>query len=298
MEKCHLQLKKSIVITGSEGQLGKCLQQVSKFYPQYEFFFLNKDNCDITSYDQVKDVFTSIDPDYVINAAAYTAVDKAESEPDNAYAINAYALRNIGHNLAQGKCIHISTDYVYHNDLRYPMSEDAVLNPQGIYAKSKLLGEKIILSSPCQSMIIRASWVYSAYGSNFVKTMLRLSESHSEIGVVNDQIGSPTYGIDLALCIMDIIKSDDNSLVAGDGWNHIYNFSNEGKISWYDFAVAIFEKANVDVSVRPITTSQYPTPASRPPWSVLDTTRIKKTFGVKISPWNVSLEKCIHDLFN
>ena len=253
---------------------------------------------DIANIESVKNRISFILPDYLINTAAYTNVDKAENESENAFSINAYALRNIGQMMPNGKIIHLSTDYVYHNNCQYPMKESEEKSPKGVYAKSKLLGEEILRSCHQKALILRTSWLYSSYGHNFVKTMIRLSQSHTSIKIVDDQIGTPTYAPDLAKAIMHIISRDSQHAVTKSDWNDTYNYSNEGTLSWYEFATNIFSLAKIDIEIHPIPSSMYPQAAPRPSWSVMDTKKVKEAFQMTIPQWRSGLEKCIAELIN
>ena len=287
-----------VVITGCNGQLGKSLQKIAEDYHEIDFHFLESSECDITDRNQVQQAITRLNPEYLINAAAYTAVDKAETEIDDAFAVNAYALQNIGQCMGSKKVLHISTDYVYHQPGPDPLRENTILNPQSQYAKSKAAGEKILMTTSAQSMIIRTSWVYSEFGNNFVKTMLRLSDSNTEIKVVNDQWGSPTYATDLARVLLEIISKDMRLEISNKSWNQVYNYCNKGRITWFDLASQVMELARKDTIIKPIPTAMFPTQAPRPPWSVLDMEKIKSKLNVELTDWKVSLEKCIGYLIN
>lgn len=291
-------MKKRIIITGGSGQLGQCLHQITSDFPAYEYYFLDRSDCDITSRSSVIRTFESLKPEFVINAAAYTAVDAAETNTDEAYNINAYALRNIAQQLGEARCIHLSTDYVYNSINGTSLKESDPTLPVGVYAKSKLLGEEILMSSPAHAMIIRTSWLYSEYGHNFLKTMIKLSNERNSLSVVNDQIGSPTYCMDLALIIMNIIDHYADGLIPDNLWDNVYNYANHGMISWYDFACEIFKIKGINIDLKAIPSVLYPTPAHRPSWSVLDTTKINQAFGIEIIDWKVSLEKCMANLVN
>ncbi len=280
-----------VAVTGSNGQLGKELQQLAVRFPQFEFIFLSRENLSIDRFEQVRDFFSSSRPQWLINCAAYTAVDKAESEKELAFRINAEApgvMAAVCKEYAT-KFIHISTDYVFDGTGTVPYKEDAFTNPQGVYGASKLEGEKLVLREDPGAVILRTSWVYSEFGKNFVKTMMKLMSEREEINVVSDQFGSPTYAADLAQAIMQIISS--GKWVPG-----IYHYSNEGMISWYDFALAIKELTGSACQVHPITTSQYPTPAKRPAYSVLDKTKIQEAFDIRLAGWRESLRTCISHL--
>jgi len=286
--------KQKILVTGANGQLGMELRQLASQYTQYDFIFLSRSELAIEQPGSAKRLFQLHRPDFCINCAAYTAVDKAESEKENAFLINGEAVGTMAAASKENNCrfIHISTDYVFDGTATVPYKEGAKTNPQSVYGASKLLGEQNAMKENPGSIIIRTSWVYSTFGKNFVKTMLRLMSEKKEVGVVNDQFGSPTYAADLAEAILQIISkpgTHDPRLTT----HGIYHFSNEGVISWYDFAVAIKEITGSHCTINPIPTSEYPTPAKRPAYSVLDKTKIQQTFGVKLYDWKESLSTCI-----
>jgi dTDP-4-dehydrorhamnose reductase len=278
-----------ILVTGSNGQLGKELQEFSSLYPQYEFFFLSREDMPINQFELVRTFFNTIKPAYCINCAAYTAVDKAESEKEIAFQINGEAVGVLAAVCKEHKTkfVHISTDYVFNGEGTYPYTENFPTDPINIYGASKLEGEKQASQLNPDCIIIRTSWVYSSFGKNFVKTMVRLMNEKDEIKVVSDQVGSPTYAADLAEVILKIIP---------DWKTGVFNFSNEGIISWYDFAAAIKEIINCPCYIKPILTSEYPTPAKRPAYSVLDKTKIQETFGIKLKDWKESLRICIEKI--
>lgn len=277
----------NILVIGGSGQLGSELKELSPKFTKYSFFFTDRSQLDITKHPMVDAFITKNEIDTVINCAAYTAVDKAESEPDLANAINHLAVANLAQ-IAKDKSInliHISTDYVFDGEQHRPYLESDETNPKSVYGKTKLAGERAMVTiNPKNSIIIRTSWVFSSYGSNFVKTMLRLGAEREELGVIFDQVGTPTYAHDLAKAILDIIPKIKNQEV------QLFHYANEGVCSWYDFAKAIFEISEVIVKVQPITTSQYPTPAKRPFYSVLNKTKIKETYHIEIPFWRVALK--------
>ncbi|MFZ9386907.1 MAG: dTDP-4-dehydrorhamnose reductase [Chitinophagaceae bacterium] len=280
-----------ILVTGANGQLGRELQRLAIRYPHFEFYFLGREDLPIHHFEMVRHYFSVYKPAYVINTAAYTAVDRAEDERDRVFQINGEApgvLAAICHQ-HQTKLIHISTDYVFDGTAREPYSEDAPTNPQSVYGASKLEGEIQIRQFNPEALIIRTSWVYSSYGKNFVRTMLKLMKEREEVTVVNDQVGSPTYAADLAEAILQII----DSRIWKPG---IYHYCNEGAITWFEFAVAIRELTGNACRVKPIPTSAYPTPAKRPAYSVLDTTRIRDTYQIRLKEWKQSLENCLKEL--
>ncbi len=267
-----------VVVFGAAGQLGQSIQSIQEKFPEMDFYFFDSKDCDITSVEAVEKAFASFKPDYCINAAAYTAVDKAESEPGKAFAINADGAKNLAEISTKYNCvlIHISTDFVFDGTSRSPYLESDATNPLGVYGETKLQGEKFVQAFAKRHYIIRTSWVYSDFGSNFYKTMLRLSADRDKISVVDDQIGCPTNAVNLAEAILKIIQKDaENSSDANYG---IYNYSDDWKCSWYEFAKKIFEDNTKKIIVEPIPSSAYPTPAERPKYSVLDTRKIKNLF--------------------
>lgn len=282
----------NILITGSNGQLGSELRYISKLY-NYKFFFTDKTSLDITSKQDIGRFIKSNNIDTIINCAAYTAVDNAQQEQGNAYQINATAVSSLA-KLAKTyniKLIHISTDYVFDGKNFAPYKEDDATNPNCVYGKSKLEGEQALLHvNPKNSVIIRTSWVYSAYGANFVKTMLRLGREKKRIEVVFDQVGTPTYARDLAKTVLDILPKIENQKT------ETYHYSNEGVCSWYDFAKEIMRMAKLTCRVDPILTQAYPTPAKRPHYSVLDKSKIKHHFNIKIPYYKDSLDECLKAL--
>ena len=279
----------NILVTGSNGQLGSEIKELSVNY-FYSFFFTNRDNIDITSKDNIKSFCQENNINVIINCAAYTAVDKAESDIENADLINRKAVKKLAlvSEELNIKLIHISTDYVFDGRNFKPYCEEFQTNPQGIYGKTKLDGENEMRDiNPKNSIIIRTSWVYSSFGNNFVKTMLRLGKEKESLGVIFDQVGTPTYARDLAKIILDIIPQINNDKV------EIYNYSNEGVLSWYDFAKEIMRMAKLDCKINPIQTFEYPTPAVRPHFSLLNKSKIKKMFNIEIPYWKDSLDECL-----
>lgn len=277
-----------ILVTGANGQLGKELKQLSSSFPQFEFQFLSREDLPIHHFELVRNFFNAYHPAYLINCAAYTAVDRAESEKELAFQVNGEAVGVLAAVCKEKNCrfIHISTDYVFDGTATTPYKEDHPTNPQSVYGASKLEGEQQAFRFNPDSIIIRTSWVYSEFGKNFVKTMLKLMQEREELNVVSDQVGSPTYAADLAAAILHIISS-------GKWEAGIYNYSNEGVISWYDFAVAIKELTGSNCKVNAIPTSAYPTPAKRPAYSVLDKSKIRGTFNMPVKGWKKSLAACI-----
>ena len=264
---------KRVLVTGANGQLGLAIKAAVTDYPQLSFVFSGKAELDVTAAQQIEAFFKNHAFDFCINCAAYTAVDKAEEEVDKAYLLNAIAVKNLAEACKTfgAVLIHISTDFVFDGSKRTPYTEEDTPNPLSVYGKSKLQGEEYIQKIWNKHFIVRTSWLYSEYGNNFVKTMLRLAETRDEISVVNDQIGSPTYAGDLASFLLEIINKPSKDY-------GIYHYSNEGEISWYDFAVEIFKQHKKAVRVVPIPTSAYPTAAKRPAYSVLDLTKTRRMF--------------------
>jgi len=279
---------KKILVTGANGQLGKSLHSVAAEYPSFDFYFAGRDLVAVDDSVSVSAVFAEFKPDFCVNAAAFTAVDKAESDKDTAMAVNGTAVGILSETCRSNgaKFIHVSTDYVFDGLSEVPYKEDHLTDAVNYYGASKLAGEELAVQKNPDTIIIRTAWVYSEYGNNFVKTMLRLMKDRKEIGVVMDQIGTPTYAKDLAHAILDI--------VGGSVWAPgIYHYSNRGKISWYDFAEAIKIKSGFDCLVKPITTPEFPTPAKRPAFSLLDTSKIRETFDLNIPGWEESLDVCL-----
>ena len=280
----------NILVTGGNGQLGSELKDIAPNYQDYNFLFTDVKELDITNHTAVAAFIESNKINVIINCAAYTAVDKAESEPELANAINHLAVANFAQ-IAKDKnikLIHISTDYVFDGTNHKPYVETDTPNPKSVYGKTKLDGELAMQKiNPANSNIIRTSWVYSKFGNNFIKTMLRLAETRDEISVVADQVGTPTNAADLAKAILNILPKISNENV------ELFHYSNEGVCSWYDFAKAIFEIEKFEVKVNPIPSSQYPTPAKRPFYSVLNKTIIKEVYQVEIPYWKDSLLNCL-----
>ena len=279
-----------VLVTGANGQLGQAIQHIAKSYLNLNFVFCNSTDLDISNKENCQAAFHKIKPNFCINAAAYTAVDKAESEQDKAELINVIGAKNLAEtcNEFDTKLIHISTDFVFDGSNDKPYSETDIPNPKGVYGQTKLDGEKAIQAVFSKYYIIRTSWVYSQFGNNFMKTMLRLASERTSLSVVNDQMGTPTNAVDLAEALVQIILNNNQQPTA----NHFgtYHFSNEGQCSWYDFAKKIFEINNVSIDLLAIPTEQFPTPAQRPKYSVLDKSKIKSTFGLPIKTWEESLK--------
>ena len=282
----------NILVTGSNGQVGSEIKELEKDYP-YNFFFTTRNDLDITSKDSLRNFCKTNNINVIINCAAYTAVDKAESDELNADLVNRKAVKKLSIIAKELniKLIHISTDYVFDGKNFKPYVEEYKTNPQSVYGKSKLDGElEMININPLNSIIIRTSWVYSYYGNNFVKTMLRLGKEKEELGVIFDQVGTPTYAKHLALTILNIIPQIENHKV------EIYNYSNEGVLSWYDFAKEIMKMAKLNCKINPIETYQYPTPAKRPHFSLLNKSKIKSKFNLEIPYWKDGLDDCLKRL--
>jgi dTDP-4-dehydrorhamnose reductase len=280
-----------IIVTGSNGQLGYELRQLASVYNQYQFIFLDRQEAPIEEEYTIIEILRKEKPVYFINCAAYTVVDKAEEEIERSNEINGYAVGRIALACKETgtKFIHISTDYVFDGSSNIPLKETDTIGPINQYGKSKLLGEELVIKNNPDSIIIRTSWVYSVSGKNFVHTMIRLMKEKKEISVVNDQIGSPTNAEDLAEVIMKIISS--GKWVPG-----IYHYSNEGKISWFQFANAIKEQIHSTCVIQPIPSEKFPTPAIRPKFSLLDKEKIQNVYNVQLIDWKLSLEKCIRKI--
>ena len=279
-----------VLVTGANGQLGQSLQFIAKNYPELHFVFCSSSDLDITNLESCQAVFLKIKPNYCINAAAYTAVDKAESEPEKANLINVIGPKNLAVVCKEFSSVllHISTDFVFDGSNNSQYTETALPNPKGVYGQTKLDGEKAIQEVFPNYFIVRTSWVYSQFGNNFMKTMLRLSSERDVISVVDDQIGTPTNAVDLAEALVQIILTD-NQQSTTDNFG-IYHFSNEGQCSWYDFAAEIFRVNKISINLQPIPTTSYPTPAVRPAYSVLDKSKIKSVFGIEVLNWEESLK--------
>ena len=292
-----------ILVTGKNGQLGRSIHKVisnnstemNTNQNLNEFVFVGRGELDLSQEEGIANYFINNDKfDIIVNCAAYTAVDKAEEEQELANQVNHLAVKQLAEiaNKQQAKLIHISTDYVFDGKSEKPYIETDPTNPVNVYGKTKLAGEKVLQEvMPTNAIIIRVSWVYSEYGNNFVKTMLRLGKERSELSVVSDQIGSPTYATDLASAILEIIKNKEFREV--DQATQIYHYSNKGEISWYDFAKEIFKLAKINCKTVPIKTEQYPTPAKRPNSTLMDKGRINQTFGVNMVFWKDSLKRLL-----
>ncbi len=286
----------NILVTGANGQVGSELRELANNY-NHTFFFTDRESLDITCKEAIESFVKKNSINVIINAAAYTAVDKAEEDYENANKVNHLAVQYLAE-IAKDKnikLIHISTDYVFDGKNYKPYTEDDPTNPQGVYGQTKLDGEKAMLSiNPKNSVVIRTSWVYSSFGNNFVKTMLQLGKEREELGVIYDQVGTPTYARDLAEAILEILGT--GILVPANSAENkvqIYHYSNEGVLSWYDFAKEIMRMAKLECQIKPIETKEYPTPAKRPHYSLLNKAKIKKEFNIEIPYWKDSLDECL-----
>ena len=289
-----------VLVTGANGQLGQSIQFIANQYPNVQFIYTDYQELDITNFESCHTVFAKYKPQFCINTAAYTAVDKAESEAEKAHLINVIGPENLAKVCKEYNTIllHISTDFIFDGtstslSMTNGYKETDIPNPQSVYGQTKLDGELAVQKNWEKHFIIRTSWVYSQFANNFMKTMLRLASERDSLSVVNDQIGTPTYAVDLAEVLMNIIQSSITNKPSPFG---IYNFSNEGVCSWHDFASAIFHQKGISIDLQPIPTSAYPTPAKRPSYSVLDKSKIKNTFNLKINDWKTSLQSCLNQL--
>jgi dTDP-4-dehydrorhamnose reductase len=286
----------NILVTGSNGQLGSEIKDVAACYKSFRFFFMDLPALDICNSSQL-DIFIAENKiNTVINCAAYTAVDAAEENAVIAEQVNEAGVFNLVHALAKvnGKLIHISTDYVFDGNGLLPYQESDKTNPMGVYGKTKRNGELAVINGDIDGIVIRTSWLYSAYGTNFVKTMQRLGKERNELDVIYDQLGTPTNASDLAKTCLDILAYTKETNINTKG--NVYHYSNEGVVSWYDFARAIMDLGEVDCKIKPIETKDYPTLAKRPHYSVLNKSKIKKDFEIKIPFWRDSLAICISKL--
>ena len=277
-------MKKTVLITGGSGQLGQCLQSIAYQHPTLNFLFADKSTLDVTNAIHVLDFFEKHNIDWCINCAAYTAVDNAETHQEQAYQINVLGAMNIAKACQEYdvKLIHISTDFVFDGLKNMPYKETDFTNPQGVYGSTKLEGENEIQKYCSSNFIVRTSWLYSEFGHNFMKTMLRLSSQRDILRVVEDQIGSPTYAVDLAEALIQIIQKNRGDF-------GVFHYSNQGQMSWFEFAKAIFELTDSSFILEPILSKDYNTLAKRPTYSVLDTSKISKEFELKIPGWKESL---------
>ena len=283
----------NILVTGCKGQLGTELQKIATSETQHRWVFTDVDTLDICNKAAVETCFDEKQIDACINCAAYTAVDKAEDEPELATLINTFAPKVLAEACLKRDAllIHISTDYVFGGDAKEPYKVDDPINPQSVYGSTKAKGERLVRESGCNYMIVRTAWLYSSVGKNFVKTMLMLGDTKDEINVVADQKGCPTWAHDLAVALVTLLNKNGKNEV-----HETFHFTNEGQITWYDFATAIMELGGKTCKVNSITTDQYPTKAKRPAYSVLDLSKIKTYAGIEIPDWRESLEKCMEEL--
>jgi dTDP-4-dehydrorhamnose reductase len=287
-----------VLITGSNGQLGSEIKELATNYKKLDFIFKDLPELDICNFKALQAFIIDHNINAVINCAAYTAVDKAEEESIIATKVNYEGVLNIVNALAKvnGKLIHISTDYVFDGDHFLPYKESDPVSPIGVYGETKRAGELAVINSAIDSMVIRTSWLYSSYGNNFVKTMLRLGSEKENLGVIFDQVGTPTYARDLAKTCLEILCKNTSENISENG--SLYHYSNEGVASWYDFAISIMELGGVNCKVNPIQTKDYPTLAKRPQYSVLNKSKIKIDFKIEIRYWRDSLKDCIEKIKN
>lgn len=288
---------KKILVTGANGQLGKALSILAKQYPQFQIMSTDRAELDITQQYRINGLFRRESFDYCINAAAFTAVDKAETDADTAHLVNVIGSKNLAEacHLLQIPLIQISTDYVYNGKECKPIKEDQSTAPLGVYASTKLAGEVAAKLANPQTMVIRTSWVYAPFGHNFLRTMLKYGIERESLNVVYDQIGTPTYVFDLANAILTIINKVEQKIVDKSTMFDTYHFSNEGVASWYDFAKLIFSTKNISCKLNPILSEDFPTPAQRPSFSLLDKSKIKNTFGIEIPNWMDSVKACLKE---
>lgn len=280
-----------VLIVGADGQMGQCFKTLASNITDLEFLFTGKQALDILNINQLNTIFNLEKPNFVVNCAAYTAVDLAEDNEEIAQHINEIGAQNLALACKQynATLIHLSTDFVFEGNVVKLLNETDFVKPKSVYGSTKLAGERAIQSALDKHIIIRTSWLYSEYGNNFLKTMLYLSKTKSVLNIIADQIGTPTYAMDLADAILSIIRSEKQSL-------GVFHYSNEGVTSWYDFAVAIFKLAKIKIQVNPIPNTAYPTKASRPSFSVMDKSKIKQTYDLEIPHWLESLELCMERL--
>ena len=285
----------NVLVTGANGQLGSEIKDCQHNFKALNFFYADLPNIDICDLDAVNTFVSTNGIEAIINCAAYTAVDKAEEDVEMARKVNAEGVFNLVKAMenVNGKIIHISTDYVFDGTKSLPYEEEDIVSPIGVYGKTKREGELTVINSALEGIVIRTSWLYSAYGNNFVKTMMRLGKEKEKLNVIFDQIGTPTFAGDLANTCLAILSYEQNRI---DKAGKVYHFSNEGVASWYDFATAVMKINKLDCEVFPIETKDYPTLAQRPHYSVLNKTKIKKNFKITIPYWRDSLEKCIQKL--
>jgi dTDP-4-dehydrorhamnose reductase len=288
----------NILITGSNGQLGSEIRDLETNFTKFNFFFMDLPELDICNNSQLNIFIKNNNINTVINCAAYTAVDKAEQDTEIAEEVNSKGVLNLVNAVAKvnGKLIHISTDYVFDGDSFLPYKEFDEINPIGVYGNTKRSGELAVINSYIDAIVIRTSWLYSVHGNNFVKTMLRLGNERDELGVIFDQVGTPTNASDLAKTCLEILSGDSSLNISENG--SLYHYSNEGVASWYDFAISIMELGGKNCKVNPIQTKDYPTLAKRPHYSVLNKSKIKIDFKIEIPYWRDSLKDCIEKIKN
>ena len=287
-----------VLITGSNGQLGSEIKELAANYKKFDFVFKDLPELDICNFEALQAFIIDFNINIVINCAAYTAVDKAEEDAENAEKVNSNGVLNLVNALhtVNGKLIHISTDYVFDGNHFLPYKESDPVSPIGVYGETKRAGELTALNSDIDAIVIRTSWLYSSYGNNFVKTMLRLGNEKENLGVIFDQVGTPTYARDLAKTCLEILCGDRSEDISKNG--SLYHYSNEGVASWYDFAISIMELGVKNCKVNPIQTKDYPTLAKRPQYSVLNKSKIKTDFKIEIPYWRDSLKDCIKKIKN
>jgi len=287
-----------VLITGSNGQLGSEIRELAANYSKLDLIFRNSHELDICSFEALQDFIIDHKINVVINCAAYTAVDKAEEDAEIAERVNSMGVSNLVNALEKvnGKLIHISTDYVFDGDHFFPYKESDPVSPIGVYGETKRAGELAVINADIDSIVIRTSWLYSSNGNNFVKTMLRLGNEKENLGVIYDQVGTPTYARDLAKTCLEILTGVNSVKISKNG--NLYHYSNEGVASWYDFAISIMELGGENCKVKPIQTKDYPTLAKRPQYSVLNKSKIKTDFKIEIPYWRDSLKDCIEKIKN
>ncbi len=283
-----------ILVTGSNGQLGMSIKKLAPVFKDFKFVYTDVEELDITNYDEIRNFIVEAKPDAIINCAAYTAVDKAEEEPDKALLLNATASGLLAKAASENDIllIHISTDFIFNGVSKNPIKEDEKPEPKSVYAKTKADGEQEVIKNSKKAVIFRTSWLYSEFGHNFAKTILRLAKERPELNVVDDQIGTPTYATDLAETILNLLPE----LIKLPQGTEILHYSNEGTASWYGFAKKIVQQSSLECQINPIPTEQYPLPAKRPAYSVLDKSKIKSKYGIEIPVWEESLGRCLKEL--
>lgn len=286
--------KPKIIVAGSNGQLGKCIQKIAPDFDwDYQFIFTTSEDLDITNFSQIEEIFEEHQPQYCINASAYTAVDLAEKEKEKAFAVNAEGVGNLAEICKKWKTtlLHVSTDYVFGGETNISYSEENFTNPTGVYGASKLKGEELAMENNPKTIILRTSWLYSEFNKNFVKTMLNLFNQKEELGIVADQFGQPTNANDLAEAIMQIITKENKTY-------GIFHFSNQPETTWFNFASKIAAFSNSKIKLKELTTEQYPTPAKRPKRSTMSLDKIEKFYQIEPKHWENSLEECVTILKN